>query len=84
MNVKYINTGSSTDINDACLEAIRSSNKLCKLQELKIGKSRGLTIKSVYSLAEDCPKLTSIKGIEYWESVSKQVRKRYNQYQSVS
>lgn len=73
INVRFLNTGSSASINDSCLEKIRSTNQLWKLEELKISKSRDLTIKSLYSLLDHCPKLTSIKGIEYWESVSKQV-----------
>ena len=73
INVRFLNTGSSASINDSCLENIRTTNQLWKLEELKISKSRDLTIKSLYSLLDHCPKLTSIKGIEYWESVSKQV-----------
>ena len=80
LNVRFLNTGSSTAINDSCLENIRSTNQLCKLEELKISRSHGLTIKSLYTLLEHCPKLSSIKGIEYWESVSKQVSKKIEQY----
>ena len=73
MNVKFITIGSLIDMNDNSLEEILAHNKLNKLQELKISKGRGLTIKSLYSLLEDCPDLVSIKGIEYWEGVSKKV-----------
>ena len=74
LNVRYITTGSSTDINDDCLEAIRCSNQLCQLEELKISKSHGLSIKSLYSLIEECPNLRQIHGIDYWEGVSKKVK----------
>ena len=73
LNVRYLTTGSSIEINDSSLEDLRSINQLSKLEELKISKSRDLTIKSVYTLLEDCPQLKSIKGIEYWEGVNKQV-----------
>ena len=73
LNVRHLTTGSSTDMNDNCLEVIRQTNQLCQLEELKISTRRGLTIRSVYCLLENCPKLTSIKGIEYWEGVSNQV-----------
>ena len=73
LNVRHITIGSSTDINDACLEAARSTNQLCKLEELKVSKGGGLSTKSLYSLVEHCPNLTSIHGIEYWEGVSEQV-----------
>ena len=73
MNVKFITIGSLIDISDNSLEEILAHNKLNKLQELKISKGSGLTIKSLYSLLEECPSLVSIKGIEYWEGVSKKV-----------
>ena len=73
LNVKFITIGSLIDMNDNSLEEILAHNKLNKLQELKISKGSGLTIKSLYSLLEDCPNLVSIKGIEYWEGVSKKV-----------
>ena len=73
LNVRYLTTGSSIEINDSSLEELRSINQLSKLEELKVSKSRGLTIRSVYTLLEDCPNLKSIKGIEYWESVNRQV-----------
>merc|ERR1711894_449271 len=80
LNVRFLNTGSSTAINDSCLENIRSTNQLCKLEELKISRSHGLTIKSLYTLLEHCPKLSSIKGTEYWESVSKQELAAFRHY----
>ena len=73
MNVKFITIGSLIDMSDNSLEEILAHNKLNKLQELKISKGSGLTIKSLYSLLEECPSLVSIKGIEYWEGVSKKV-----------
>ena len=73
LNAKFITIGSLIDMNDNSLEEILAHNKLNKLQELKISKGSGLTIKSLYSLLEDCPNLVSIKGIEFWEGVSKKV-----------
>ena len=73
LNVKFITIGSLIDMSDNSLEEILAHNKLNKLQELKISKGSGLTIKSLHSLLEDCPSLVSIKGIEYWEGVNKKV-----------
>ena len=73
LNVKFITIGSLIDMNDNSLEEILAHNKLNKLHEIKISKGSGLTIKSLYSLLEDCPNLVSIKGIEFWEGVSKKV-----------
>ena len=74
INVRFLNTGTMTSIDDSCIESIFHHNRLQKLEELRIAKSSGLSIAVAYQLIHECPYLRSIRTLESWSSVSELVR----------
>ena len=73
INVRFLNTGTMTAIDDSCIESIFHHNRLQKLEELRIAKSSGLSITVAYQLIHQCPYLRSIRTLESWSSVSELV-----------
>ena len=73
INVRFLNTGTMTAIDDSCIESIFHHNRLQKLEELRISKSSGLSITVAYQLIHQCPYLRSIRTLESWSSVSELV-----------
>lgn len=69
-NVKYIQLGSSTGINDATISSVLRQNPMKSLEELKILYSSDLSMQSVRLLMNHCGQLRTLSELESWEGIS--------------
>uniref|UniRef100_A0A6V7JEG8 Uncharacterized protein n=1 Tax=Bracon brevicornis TaxID=1563983 RepID=A0A6V7JEG8_9HYME len=70
-NIRYIELGSSTGIDDATMERILNANKMPKLEELKIFSSSELSMKTVRLLMQNCKSLRRLSELEGWGLIKK-------------
>lgn len=70
INIKFIQLGSSTGIDDATMKRVFSNNKMLKLEEMKILYSGDLSMKTVRLLMKNCENLTRLTELESWHGIS--------------
>lgn len=79
-NIKYIQLGSSTGIDDATLSRVLGRNPMKSLEELKILYSSDLSMQSVRLLMTHCDRLRTLSELESWEGISSTELKEFRQY----
>lgn len=67
--IKYIKIGTMVPTDDVLFEKVLTVNPMVYLEELSISCSAGLSITSVYKLAESCPNLSVLNELEGWELI---------------
>ena len=72
INVNFITIGdlAMSDIDDYGFSSILFHNRLQELQELKVSKTKNLSMISAYNLIENCPNLRRIGMLEFWEKIT--------------
>lgn len=69
-NIKFIQLGSSTGIEDDTMRRIFLLNPMRKLEELKILYSLDLSMKTVQLLIQHCDHLYRLSELENWQGIS--------------
>ncbi|XP_043481774.1 SCF E3 ubiquitin ligase complex F-box protein pof2-like [Leptopilina heterotoma] len=70
VNVKFIQLGSSTGIDDTTMRRILLRNPMSQLEELKILYSADLSMSTVKLLMENCHNLRRISELESWQGIT--------------
>ncbi|XP_051159955.1 uncharacterized protein LOC127280753 [Leptopilina boulardi] len=70
VNVKFIQLGSSTGIDDTTMRRILLRNPMFQLEELKILYSADLSMSTVKLLMENCHNLRRISELESWQGIT--------------
>lgn len=70
INVKFIQLGSSTGIDDATMRRILLRNPMSHLEELKILYSADLSMSTVKLLMKNCHNLRRLSELESWQGIS--------------
>ncbi|XP_033230813.1 SCF E3 ubiquitin ligase complex F-box protein grrA-like [Belonocnema kinseyi] len=70
LNVKFIQLGSSTGIDDATMRRVLMRNPMCQLEELKILYSADLSMKTVKILMQNCKNLRRLSELESWQGIT--------------
>ncbi|XP_078038705.1 uncharacterized protein LOC144470966 isoform X1 [Augochlora pura] len=69
-NIKFIQLGSSTGIEDETMRRILLQNPMSKLEELKILYSHDLSMRTIQLLMENCDNLQRLSELENWRGIS--------------
>ncbi|XP_075212460.1 uncharacterized protein LOC142319270 isoform X1 [Lycorma delicatula] len=79
-NIRYIQLGSSTGIDDKTMIEVFTKNPMKHLEELKILYSYGLSMQTVDLLMTCCDKLRTLSELESWEGISAQELRDFRHY----
>ena len=69
-NVRFIQLGSSTGIDDATMRRVLTRNPMSQLEELKILYSADLSMNTVKLLMQNCQNLRRLSELESWQGIS--------------
>uniref|UniRef100_A0A1B6L9K3 Uncharacterized protein n=1 Tax=Graphocephala atropunctata TaxID=36148 RepID=A0A1B6L9K3_9HEMI len=71
-NIRFIQLGSSTGMNDATMGRVLGQNPMKKLEELRILYSYDLSMQTVRLLMSHCEELCSLSELESWGGITSQ------------
>jgi len=80
INIRFIQLGSSTGINDATMSRVLQKNPLRMLEELKILYSYDLSMQTVQLLMTHCDKLHTLSELESWEGITSTELRNFREY----
>ena len=70
-NVRFIQLGSSTGIDDAMMRKVLMRNPMSQLEDLKILYSADLSMDTVKILMQNCKNLRRISELESWQGITR-------------
>lgn len=70
IDIRFIQLGSSTGIDDTTMRRVFNQNRMPKLEELKILYSGGLSMQTVRLLMKNCENLRRLSELESWHDIT--------------
>ncbi|KAG8034248.1 hypothetical protein G9C98_001332 [Cotesia typhae] len=71
-DIKFIQLGSSTGIDDTTMKKVFALNRMSKLEELKILYSSDLSMRTVRLLMKNCDNLRRLSELESWHGITEE------------